>query len=151
MSAPGYAPEAQQIRDRFTAEWTDGGSPRTPVDYENEHFDAQVDAADPTTGRPLPWVRLTVFGSDASRASLGGSVARYRHDGETVIEVFAPRGGGDAEARQLADHAAGIFRSWQSGELTFWTPRVVRLGREGQWYRLNVIAPFKRDSVFSHQ
>lgn len=141
-----YAAEFTAIKTRFETEWIDPldpPAPRTPVAWENEHFKAPAE--------PEPWVRVTVFGSTASRASVGGTSARYRHDGEVIVEVWFPANEGSAGARTLADAAAAVFRAWQAGTLTFWTPRVVRVGREGAWYRLNVIAPFKRDSVFAHQ
>jgi hypothetical protein len=145
MTIQGYAAEARVVRERFALMWWDDvkGEPITPVAWEDEHFEPPAGP-----GGLRSWVRVTVFGSNASRASLGGTSARYRHDGEVIVEVWAPGNRGGEEARELADAAASVFRSAREDSMQFWTPRVIRVGREGQWFRLNVIASFKRDSVF---
>lgn len=132
-----YVSEAALIRNRFESQWS---SPIPAFILENKKVSKPTDA---------PWVRMTIQNGDANVACVGGSTIRYRHDGSVIVEIWTPLGEGDGEARELGDLAASIFRGWESGGLRFWAPRVVPLGERNGWYRVNMIAPFQRDTDFS--
>ncbi len=75
----------------------------------------------------------------------------YRHNGILTLMIFTPLNQGDAEALQIADEVAAIFRGWQdlTSKVFFRTPPFVRrIGSEGKWYQANVLCPFERDSLF---
>ena len=87
----GYLDEAETIRDWFVAEWDS----TVAIDiYENQKFTKPTDAH---------WARLTIRSQEGRPASIGGPNIRYRHDGNILLEVFAPEGVGDGRARELID------------------------------------------------
>ena len=133
----GYFEEYTVIKSAFLDQWGD-----ETIVVEDNASRRPVDQA--------PWLRFQVLGSDARVASIGGPQTIYRHDGDVVIEVFTPLNSGPGTALRLADAAAGLLRGLQVNGITFWAPRVVRVGSDPAWYRRNVICPFQRDEVFAH-
>lgn len=138
----GYEFEAQRILSRFAAEWTDNGDELTPIAWPNTPFDPPQSGA---------WVRITIQPSTSRVASIAGPYTRFRHDGDVVVEIFAPHGDGTETALMLADRAAAIFRGFEHHNLTFFAPRMVHVGNRDGWYRVNVICPYQRDTAFAHQ
>lgn len=152
----GYEDEAREILTRFQERWTTGEwdeealnwTPLTPVAYPGIPFVVPGQEG----GLPLQsWVRIQILGGPAGRASIGGPIATYRHDGDVAIEIYAPAGRGYMEALALADRAAGIFRAWECRGMHFFAPRVIDVGTQGGWHRKNVLCPFWRTTAFAHQ
>jgi hypothetical protein len=133
----GWASEYATIRAQFMDNW--GGE--TIVAEENA-------AGEPTD--QVAWIRFQVLGTDGRVAGIGGPQTRYRHDGDVVIEIFAPLNHGVGRSRELADKASSILRGLQVGGITFWAPRLIKVGPRGAWYRMNLICPFQRDEVFAY-
>ena len=130
-----YLSERQAIQSRFGDEWGD----RTEVSWPNVDFS-------PPSGEA--WVRFRVQSGPAAQVAMGGPENLYRHDGDVVIEVFAPRGHGERAALEHADLAAAAFRAWRTAELTFWTPRLTPAEVVDGWWKVDVICPFQRDNRF---
>lgn len=143
MSVTSYLQEASAITARFAERWGD----LTPVAWDDQGNETPGS----TEGYPYltDWVRFAVYPATANTTSIGGPRLRYRHAGEVVIEIYAVPGQGPHKALSLADTACGIYRAWETPGLRFYAPRIVRVGNEGGWYRVNVIAPYQRDSLFS--
>lgn len=133
----GWLEEYAAIRSAFVDQWGD----TTLVVEDNS-------AARPTD--QVPWIRFQVLGSDARVASIGGPQTRYRHDGDVVIEIFAPLNAGPGRVLQLADEASAYLRGLQIDGITFWAPRLVRVAENTSWHRRNLICPFQRDEVFAY-
>jgi len=136
----GYIGEAETIRGWFLAEWDSG----VPIHvYENTKFTDKPDDA--------IWARLRVLSRDAYPAAIGGPTIRYRHDGDIILEIFAPESTGDGAARSLADDACAIMRGREDGGIVVWTARAIPLGVRDGWYRINVVGSFSRDEDFALQ
>ncbi len=128
-----YAAERAVIRQRFAAAWNN----RTPIAWPN------VDFRIPATA----WVRFGFFPGPADQISVGGGGQDlYRADGDVVIEIFAPRGKGDPEAAELTDLAVEAFRGFRTASIAFWTPRATAGEEVDGWWKVDVIAPYQRDS-----
>lgn len=139
----GFAAEGAWIRQRLTDGWVkEQGppAPLTPISWDNAAFDPP----DP----PAPYLRYSVQHSDGRQASVGPRPME-RHDGMVVLEIFVPAGSQTAVLDALCDRAAEIFRGARAAGLRFYTPRAVRVGGSGSWFRKNVLCPFQRDTVFT--
>lgn len=132
----GWLEEYATIRSAFIDQW---GS-TTKVVEDNA-------AMKPTDQRP--WIRFQVLGTDARVATIGGPQTRYRHDGDVVIEIFAPLNTGPGRVLTLADQASSYLRGLRVEGITFWAPRLIRTGPNSAWHRRNLICPFQRDEVFA--
>jgi hypothetical protein len=128
-----YLTERQAIQARFQAAW--GTS--TPVAWPGIHFRPPTNAA---------WVRFTVIPGPADQVSVGTATDLYRGDGDVLVEVFTPLGAGELQALTLADEVVEAFRGWRSGDLAFFTPRVLPGLETDGWWKTDVIAPYQRDS-----
>ena len=107
-----------------------------PVHYDNAPFDRPVD---------LPWARLTILTGESIRADLGSLNIRYRNPGIAIFSVFTPISIGMQKSNELVDYLAGQFRSITSNRVTFRTPDVKYIGREGNEWQTNIICPFFSD------
>jgi hypothetical protein len=99
----------------------------------------------PTPG--TPWLRFTITEGEASTPAFSGSGNVYRHPGNVIVQVFVPANGGDGRARSIADTVAAVYRGKRltPGIRFFDAPYVNTVGRDGDWYQVNVICPFAYD------
>lgn len=129
------------IRTRFVTLWGE----ITPIAFDNAKFET------PANNNPPDWVRLAIADSGAFQRSMGDPGNNvFRHTGIVTTQIFVKAGRGDREALQYADTAAGIFRGWEEPAvgLRFRVPPYVRqVGVDGNWYQINVLAPFERDTL----
>ena len=136
----GYLGEAETIRKWFRSEW-DSGVPIHLI--EGGNFPDKPDDG--------PWARLAIRSRDGYPAAIGGPTIRYRHDGDIILEIFTPEGGGDGPARALVDSGCEIVRGRDEDSIVVWNVRAIPLGVRDGWYRINVIASFSRDEDFALQ
>ncbi|MCP4897717.1 MAG: hypothetical protein GY906_12155 [bacterium] len=102
----------------------------------------------PPTGA---WARVTVRHSDGNQATLSNSVGqrRFRHEGTVFVQIFTPLD----EGLTLADALTSIVKYAFEGEVTspgrviFRRVRVNEVGRDGQWFQVNVLADFEYDDI----
>ena len=141
----GFGPEGDHLRSRFATQWKSANG------YTDAEMEARVQWPNKNLAPPeeVEWVRFGVRHSGADRMNPGPDPVR-RHDGTVVIEVFVPADQGDGALDDLCDAAAGIFRDYTGQQgLRMGSPYVVEVGRDGGWYKKNVLIPFVRDTVFS--
>lgn len=139
-----YAAARAVIEDRIQANWT-----ATPVAWENVAFDP----AAPGDGFPAggPFLALTVLWGNERQASFGDATNLYRNTGVLQLHIRTAIGTGTAQAHQLLDDAAVLFRGQQIAGFTFWSasPEPGEEEREAGggtgWYRLTMNVPFKLD------
>jgi hypothetical protein len=134
------SPEAfNTIHDRIVELWT-----ATPVIFENEDT--------PTPDTPAAFLFVEVAGDLFEQASIGGGDQvgdnLWREDGQVLIHVMTPRGGGSAAARLLARQAAALFRGQDIDGIRFGG---VSIGAgepgeaDGNYWRMTATIDFERD------
>jgi len=93
-----------------------------------------------------PWLRFTITEGTASTTAFGSGVT-YRHPGNVIVQVFVPTNEGDGRARSIADTVAAVYRGKRlaPGIRFFDAPYINNVGRDGDWFQINVVAPFEYD------
>ena len=132
----GYKDEFEELAIAFMDEWGD----RTPIAWSNSAFTPP--------NPPRCWVRFTIINSTATRRTIGTPTQnRATYPGRVVIQVFAPRNGGDIEIRGHADRVAEIFRGFKAQNFRFALPSIVAVDAitGDEWRQINVDCPFQRD------
>jgi hypothetical protein len=99
----------------------------------------------PTVGRA--WIRPTIVGESGSQKSLGAS-PRFRRYGVLIVQVFVPSGDGIDVALGHADALVAALegQSLASG-VVFESVSSQRIGRDGDFYQVNISAPFWWDRI----
>jgi hypothetical protein len=99
-----------------------------------------------TPPQSAPWLRFQINEGNASTPAFGSGVV-YRHPGNVIVQVFVPANEGDGRARSIADTVAAVYRGKRltPGIRFFDAPYVNTVGRDGDWYQVNVICPFAYD------
>ncbi len=125
------------IRTRFNTQITISQNVTTLFDNQ--------DNEPPTTGR---WIRFTVTPGETEQVELGSS-KRFRQFGIAVAQIMDEIGKGTKNINLLinAINTSGIFRSVSVGGVVYRTPSVLRVGRVGNYYQVNVLIPFYADDV----
>jgi hypothetical protein len=153
-----YAGAVAAIRDRFVAQWVDGGSPRTLIAFQNEPLrDSDGKAIKPPPknekGSPLPFVYFEVIGNGSElrgAGTPGDNVWLYR--GGIFVHVFVPEGAGVSDAYQLAIAAGEIFRAatfyenGQGAKVVSMSPQIDGGGSDadnGNLFRVTCFVPFE--------
>ena len=123
------------IRTRFKTQVVDEGTLK--VHYDNAPFE-EPDG--------VIWTRLTIHHSTRQQVEIG-KTKRFRVYGQMIAQLFEPVEGGDQGASQLADTINDAFISVTDTGVTFQTPFIDRVGRDGKWYQVNVVCPFYADAT----
>lgn len=128
------------IRTRFRDQVETPQSLAGKVQYDNVELEKPQDTE---------WIRFTVLQGASLAASIGSK--RFRNTGVAIAQVFTPVGKGDKDAVSLADVVRGQFRavtvSGVGVSVTFRTPSLTRVGRDGKWHQINVSCPFFWDET----
>lgn len=127
-----YAVEQKAILSHLAANWT-----TTPVAYPNAAYK-------PVTG--AAWLEARVIRQDAFNVDLVPN-RRVRHPGLVSLTLHVPANQGDGAALEMADTLAAVFRNRNVSGCLFRAPTVRPVGTDGAWYRVQVDAPYWRDSV----
>lgn len=132
--------ERKIIEGQFNSGWQSSA----PVKYENVEFSEPVNQ---------PWAALFINPGEGFQASLNPNPT-HRIPGVIVVQIFTPKDKGTAQAKKLADKAAGIFRRQvftdpTAGKIVCKTPTLRPAGEVQGWYQLNVIIPYYRDVTYS--
>ena len=127
---------ANTIRSRFKTQVADVES--LPTQYDNAPLDKPENAE---------WARITIKESESNQTSIGGSTNQHRTVGVLIVQLFAPWGQGDKEARRLADVVKAAFLAITVSGVRFRTPSVIPVGRTGDEWQINVSCPFEKDDI----
>jgi hypothetical protein len=116
------------IETRLKTRWT-----TTKIDWDNVEFN-------PVRG--TSFVRLDIEWIANSSISIGGL---DRGEGYINLSIFVPSNTGTKVITSMADSLSAIFRKWTSGNLQFGVPRIIGKGEQEEWFRNDLIIPFKYD------
>lgn len=94
------------------------------------------------------WVRFTVNPGEARLAAIGCPQQRIRVPGVATAQLFSPLDIGANALNQLAENIATGFTTVTIPTvfIKFRVPSIVRVGRDGAWWQLNVNCPFFYDT-----
>lgn len=125
------------IRSRFNTQIT-------IAKFVTTIFDNQ-DVEPPVTGQ---WIRFSIIPGESIQVEFG-SKKRFRQFGIATAEIMDEIGKGTKAINLLinAINTSGVFRSVSVGGVVYRTPSVLRVGRVGNWYKVNVLIPFYADDV----
>jgi hypothetical protein len=96
------------------------------------------------------WIRFTnIFGlsDQVQNGGEGPSGNTYRTFGECIAQIFSKIESGDHNALTIANYIVTAFRSKTASGVTYRTPYLRRIGRDGRWWQVNVHIPFYSDHI----
>jgi hypothetical protein len=129
-----YFAEREAIEEQFKDIWQN----KTPIIFENSRQKL------PRTGSV---VRLRIIGEDKTQKSIGTSQI-HRNIGQVFAEISVKRGTGLDIVYNLADLAQSAFNIIQLDSIQFRSAYQIIVGEVGDdWFQINVIAPFYRNSL----
>lgn len=123
------------VRSRWKAQIEDAQS--IPTGYDNAPFN------EPTDGST--WARFSVIPGESQQKSMGGTNRRFRTVGIGMAQIFTGTETGTKTSNVLINAIVTAFRGVTDTSVVFRTPSVVRVGRTGKWWQVNVICPFYAD------
>jgi hypothetical protein len=124
-------------------------------DFVQTPFDLAVDYDNAPTFTPpddAVWCRVTFLDGEANQITLGRQ-KRFHNFAMMTVQVFGPRGKGDARIREIvdklvsgyeddnADPKVSLFRAVKINGLTWRTPSVTNAGNSGAYFQFNVNCP----------
>ena len=110
---------------------------RGRVSYDNAPF-AQPDTE---------WVRWTIITGDSVRTEIG-TTTTLRTIGVGIASIFVPREIGMRRALEVADVVRDAFDPRETVEgVSYDSPSMENLGRDGEFWSVNVRCPFSIDEV----
>lgn len=92
-------------------------------------------------------MELHVGHQEAFNADISTS-RRVRHPGLVTAVIRAPLGTGDGKAVKAGDDLCALLRNLDLDGIHFRAPTLRDFGRDGDMYRVEVSAPYYRDSIF---
>lgn len=117
-----------------------------PVLYDNSppfESDENPDAPpDPLTD---VWARVTVLAGETIIAETAGTVNTFRTSGVVQVQIYGPLGVGDSAILTVADAVAVAMRVACTSDFTLRSPSMSPGRRDGDWWRIDVAAPFFSD------
>lgn len=129
-----FAADAAEIRQAFASGFA-ALRPAVPIVFDNQSFDPPPNA---------PWVRLSIRPAEASRLDVGGPTVAFAVEGTVFVQVFISASlEGDGEALEIADDAAAALADRRLTNVVMRTPALRHVGRDGDWYQLNVTVPYR--------
>jgi len=129
----------------------------------DEIFDVLIDAWTPTTypihweevrnqrsKEEKPWAVVTLQHSSGFQSTLSGAVGSrtFARLGFITVQIFTPNGKGLQEAYDLAKVVSDAFEGTSTpGGVWFRNMRLNEVGRDGEFFQLNVVIEFRYDEV----
>ena len=96
-----------------------------------------------------PWSYVAIMYGDTSQRDMGATVARFRRIGVLRFGLHSRIGIGEKTLLTIADSLVDWYRkttlAGSGGNIRFRSPNIVRVGLDGNWWRLNVDCPFFSD------
>jgi hypothetical protein len=107
----------------------------TLVKYENDEMnDTSVNE----------WIRVSTQNAQASQVSLGDNPL-FRYRGVLFVQIFVRPDIGSGRALVIADLMTSLFRAKRISDMTFFVPRIQKVGVNKDWYQVNVSIEFSRE------
>lgn len=128
-----------EILDVFKAAWDPTGY---DVHYEDVRKQRNKDEE--------PWAIVTLKHASGFQATLSGAVGSrtFARLGFLTVQIFTPNGKGLQEAYDLAKVVSDVFEGTSTpGGVWFRNVRLNEVGRDGEFFQLNVIVEFRYDEV----
>lgn len=128
---PDAATEA--VKALFWETWQAQGLAAVPIHWPGVEFDPPADGS--------AWARFTMLHAAGGDAGHGGEM--YDREGSVIVQCFAPIGGGQLEAQQMANAALAAFEGKQAESVWFHDTHPVDVGTDRLWYQTNAVATFR--------
>lgn len=133
----------QQARDEmfdvFKAAWDTTGY---PVHFEDVRKQRSKDEE--------PWAVVTLQHASGFQSTLSGAegTRTFARLGFITVQIFTPNGKGLQEAYDLAKVVSDAFEGISTpGGVWFRNVRLNEVGRDGEFFQLNVVIEFRYDEV----
>jgi len=123
-----------------------GGDGKPRIGYENREIDppAPNEANRATTGEL--WAMVYIKPGETEQKDLGPSNRRFRHFGIAFVQIHAPAGWGEDKVLSAATSIQASLNSQTvAGGIVLQEAKVVKVGRWGAWFQVNVTVPFFAD------
>lgn len=93
------------------------------------------------------WVKLSIVPGSSSQASLGSpGHDRHRDLGQLIAALYEPYGKGEGALLARADEIRGaLLANSQADAVQLRTPQLVKVGRAGKYWQMNVVCPWFAD------
>lgn len=130
-----YSEAVDDIKSIVHTAWETTGNP--PIHWES----VKTDRSD----SELAWMTFVTRHSTGSQTSLGGIGNRiFERSGLAIASIFSPIGKDLSESYLLAKVVADAYEG-QTSENGVWfrNVRIQEIGRDGQFYHLNVLVDFE--------
>lgn len=102
-------------------------------------------------GTPTSWARVSLFHVDGATSSLTGGLGGTQQEtseGFLQCEIYVPPAQGLRLADRLAKIVKNTFRGQRTaGGATFRNVRHREIGRDGAWFRMDVLVEFEYDEI----
>lgn len=134
-----YKEAKNEILDIFKAAWDPTGY---PVHYEAVREDRSTDQN--------PWAVVTLQHAAGFQSTLNGAngTRTFTRLGFVTVQIFKPSGKGLQEAYDLAKVVSDAFEGTATpGGVWFRDVRLNEVGRDGEFFQMNVVAEFRYDEV----
>lgn len=107
---------------------------------------------DVTGSKPVvqePWARVTVKHAVGGQASLSDDTGKkiYTQVGTIFIQLFAPQGAGQVQARDLAQLVLVAYSKNGGGSVWYRNQRMKEIGSDGAFDNTNVLIDFTYDDL----
>ncbi|MBB76529.1 MAG: hypothetical protein CMJ75_18650 [Planctomycetaceae bacterium] len=134
--ASNFADISQAIRTKAKSVLDGAG---VPTIYDNRADKINKDSR---------WARVTILPGAGTQASIGTpETNRHRLPGTLVIQLFEVFEKGTADLEALIDTVVDEFTEANDATVTFRTPGVLRVGRSGKFWQVNVTVPWFADRL----
>lgn len=101
----------------------------------------------PPTGQ-VPWARVTIKHATGGQSSLSdqNGLQRHTYTGTLYVQLFTPKNGGNL-SEMLSDSLLLSLRHFRNDTLWFRDMRAIEVGRDGDFFQVNVLTTFTYDDI----
>lgn len=140
-----FEDERNAIESRFRTKWLASAYSTVPIYFQNREFDPAG----------ASYVSCIVKNATAQQISLG-SPAIHRYIGVIINDILVKVNKGTKPSKDMADAISEIWRNAQfsknnSGRILCRTPRIVDLGRRGDYQQHRIETEYERDVSLTTQ
>jgi hypothetical protein len=140
-----------EILDLFKTAWDAGlESAGIAVVYLNDGQQPPDAQETGEAGSPTPWARVSLFHATGGATTLAGGLGAHKETSEGFLqcEIYVAPAQGLRQADRLAKIVKNAFRGQRTaGGATFRNVRHQEIGRDGVWFRMDVLVDFEYDEI----